>query len=114
MEQLPQIHSKTGISQDYFNEYNSLIVRFNRNDISKVVEIIKNTRIKTYEQRFPRNRYIHDYDEKIKRKIEALDELAKIINRDFTSESKFDGKRFKEIVNQAYEIVYGEGKKVYQ
>ncbi|GIU69455.1 MAG: hypothetical protein KatS3mg002_0691 [Candidatus Woesearchaeota archaeon] len=114
MEKIPQIHPKTGISQDYFNEYVVIIMLFNNNKIDQVVKIIKDSHIKTYEQRFPPSKYIHDYDEKIKKKVEALDEFAKIINRDFSSEENFNRERFKEIVNEVCRIIYGEERKIFQ
>lgn len=114
MKQLPQISKKTGISQDYANEYVALIQLFNMNNISKIIDIIKNQGIKTYESRFPKEEYIHDYDNSVKRKIEALDEFAKIMNKDFSSEETFDKERFKKIINEVYEIIYGEERKIYQ
>ncbi len=114
MRQIPQLLKKTGISQDYSNQYVALIQHFNKNNISKVIEIINKRSVKKYAELFPPDEYIHDYDEKIKRKIEALDEFAKIMNKDFSSEETFDKERFKEIINEVYGIIYGEERKIYQ
>jgi len=108
MKEIPQIHSKTGISQDYINEYVPYIYMFNDNHMSEFFKMIKKTPIKTYEKRYPKDKYTHNYDDSLKIKIHALDEFAKIMNNGFNSEKNFDSKRFKEIVNEVSKIVYGD------
>ena len=104
--EVPQINKKTGVSADYWNEYNAKYFYYNKWKDS-IAKGINEYPIKTYIERFPEKTYKNIITSKNKNRVQELDNLAEIVNKEFSDPSDFSKDDFKKILNKVYKLIYG-------
>ncbi|MFW6026030.1 MAG: hypothetical protein ACOCRX_06775 [Candidatus Woesearchaeota archaeon] len=102
---VPQINKRTGISADYWNEYNAKYFYYKKGKDS-IAKGVTEYPIKTYVERFPEKTYKNVITSKNKSKVQKLDSLAEIVNREFKDPSNFSKNDFKKILNKVYKLIY--------
>lgn len=113
MKEIPQIVERTGISGDYWNEYWARTLYFGMSDRSALCESFSNSPVKKYCERYPGSRYSNVVNNGNRDRIARLDELAEICNREFVTLDGFDESKFKAVINEAHELIYGETEQKY-
>ncbi len=103
---VPQINSKTGISSDYWNEYNAKTVWLKKGH-NYVINSIKEYPIRKYEQVYPPETYDNVITPENSQKINRLNELADLVNNTFIDATKFTETDFKKVINEVSNIIYG-------
>lgn len=103
-EPLVQLHSVTGLSQDYMNEYwrfcNGFKIRETLND-EQIMRLLKESPRK-YTERFPPGEFEYALDSRVKQ-LDALAEQAKAL----ASPERFSRDALAKIIGEAYNIVHG-------
>lgn len=103
---VPQISPKTGVSGDYFNEFwgKASKLEISQEEFKKSIH---DRPIKKYAQRFPSDEYEGVISPKNKDAVQELDDIVDSVNSLAKSEN-FSERRFKELVNRATRLIYGE------
>ena len=103
-EPLVQLHSVTGLSQDYMNEYwkfcNGFKIRETLND-EQIMRLLKESPRK-YTERFPPGKFEYALDDRVSQ-LDALAEQARAL----ALPERFSRNALAEIISEAYRIVYG-------
>lgn len=110
--EVPQIATKTGISQDYWTEYFAK-AGFLQKGIESVAKIFEMFPIKKYEQRFSPEIYENVITEENRKRVARLNELADIANKSFRDISKFNEHQFKNHINEVYHLIYSRDEKFF-
>ncbi|MFA6325449.1 MAG: hypothetical protein WCX46_04455 [Candidatus Paceibacterota bacterium] len=107
-EEVPQIHSKTGISQDYANQINGAVSSFNRKGLSLLKDKLKERpfHIKKYEEAF--SEYKNIVNEKNREGIQKLNELSLRMNDILKDPDSINEDSFRDTCNEIYSIIYGD------
>lgn len=104
-ESVPQIHSITGVSQDYQNEFFMLDYISQADTISNYWQRLKP--IKHYTERFPESQFGDVINDQNREAIRQLDEIVDRINELITS-PQVPVEEVAQLRKQAYELIYGK------
>jgi len=108
MEEVPQLE-ETGLSGDYTNEFNSLIMAYSQaTPPNKILNAIKLHRglpiFKKYVTRFPHDEYRNVITQKNELKVRQLDEIVDGINEKWHKQTPTE-EEFIGTMNRIYEII---------
>lgn len=105
---VPQISSRTGISQDYANELQSVLNCARAYDEGIDLFALSGIKsIKLYSERYPESRYIDVVNDKNRASVEKLDSLAGKVNELLREDYRGSGK-YLSLVSQMEEVIYGK------
>ena len=104
----PQIVIETGVSADYWNEYHAKVMRLDKG-LRLVAEIFKQEPVNKYEQRFNKEKYEELITTQNKARVKRLNELADLVNENFTDTERFTELNFKIVINEVHNLIYGKG-----
>lgn len=104
-ESVPQIHSVTGVSQDYQNEFFMLDYILQADTISNYWQRLKP--IRHYTERFPESQFDNVINDQNREAIRRLDEIVDRINELITS-PQVPVEEVDSLRKQAYELIYGQ------
>ena len=108
MEQVPQIAEETGISQDYFNEYNTKTLVLYTGGVDSVADFFRKYPIKKYEERFPSTEFFNVVNDKNRARVQRLDEIAQMVNTGFIDPTNFTEAEFKSTINEVLKLIRGD------
>ena len=107
MKEIPQIVEETGISGDYWNAYWHLEIGLDHKDgVILVTQSIKESPIKTYEERYPSAEYGTVITEKNRERVLQLNQLAVKVNA-MTDAASFHREEFTAVLGEENFLIYG-------
>lgn len=111
--EVPQINSETGVSQDYANQFNGIVNFYQRGDNG--IDLIK-TKLKIHP--FHMYKYEEAYigykniiNDKNRDSIKRIDELADQMNNILKDPDSIDENKFKETCNELYLLIFNNTSK---
>jgi hypothetical protein len=106
----PSTHiiAKTGISEDYKNEYAPKVEVLKQGGLEAVAEHFRKYPVKKYKERLFSQGYDVFVNYKNGNAIKRLDEIAETANAKFTDANNFSTSDFLRAVNEVFKIIYGE------
>lgn len=107
-KEVPSIHSKTGVSQDYCNQINGVAGLFKNKGIDSVKDRLKKSPIyvKKYEEAYFGCKNV--VNDKNRKSIKRLDELAVQMNEILKDIDSINEDAFRKICNEMYFLIYGD------
>ena len=107
-KEVPQIHSKTGISQDYINQISAIFSFLKARGIDFVKNILKNNpiNIQKYEEVY--SGYKNVVNDKNRERVKKLDELSVQMNEMFKDPDSINEDVLRSMCNEMYFLVYGD------
>ncbi len=112
MKKIPGI-TKTGISSDYWNEYFGRTIIFEYKGKECVINCFKKNPVEKYTEKYSPKEYEGVINKENLDAVKELDEIAEYANKTFKNISTFREKDFKEKINRAYSLIYGQESKPY-
>ena len=120
MRDVPQINQSTGISSDYFEEYNTKAVALAWDEASikmglpkdrkeRLAELFKGYPIKNYREHFPPTEFRGVVNDDNGAAVSRLDEIAGEANSKFIDPLKFTLDDFRGAIVEVCLLVYGSG-----
>jgi hypothetical protein len=97
---------KTGIANDYWNEFYGVLLHRKIGGKAAVARIIREKKIKHYEERYSPNEYYDVITDKNRRRVSQLNQLADYANSKLI-DPDVDDNIFDEIEEKAYRLIYG-------
>lgn len=118
MRDVPQINQSTGVSSDYFEEYNTKVVALAWDEAStrmglpadrkeRLAELFKIYPIRKYEEHFPPTEFLDVVNYNNRKAVSRLDEIAEEANQRFIDQTKFTLDNFRNTVIEAHSLIYG-------
>jgi len=107
-KEVPQIHSKTGVSQDYNNQLNGLVTFFKGRGIDFVKNMLKKNpfHMEKYEEVY--SKYKNVVNDKNRESIKKLDELTIQMNKILKDPDSINEDAFCKTCNEIYFLIYGD------
>jgi hypothetical protein len=99
-----QINPKTGVSSDYWNQWEGKNLAYSIGGIDLVIKNLEEFPIRTYQEIFFQHETPQPLNRKTRERILALDEIARIVNEEYKKPTE---KHFKEIISVVHELVFG-------
>jgi hypothetical protein len=111
-KEVPQIHTKTGVSQDYWNMINSIVSHYKmkRGGVERVKEFLikRGTpfEMKKYEDLY--SGYNNIVNDKNRESIKRLDELVVLINETLKDPNNINDEILRKTCNEIHFLIYGD------
>ena len=107
-KEVPQIHFKTGVSQDYVNQINGVVTAFKNRGIDFVKILLKQVpfHMEKYEEVYLG--YQNIVNDKNRDSIKKLDELAIQMNEILKDPNFIDEDILRKTCNEIYSLIYGD------